>query len=274
LLDDAFKLIESLRAELFKSRAETQKALGEKERAESELIHAKLKMDQMRATAAQDAFHQADQQHIMRKAKERIASLLLSGTPGKNQMDRLKARKTPLHRTGLTRSPSRVVNRAPGVHALMRSAGRGIEATDGGALHRSTAMRRRDKTLPLLNEFVARAGPVHLPSVACPPESDTKAHNDYKAKVRARSRARAIASSPGGSAGDPRERRQLLEGWDAAHPQGAHRPHRPLLLGLRCRHAPAPQGGAVPPQVDVREDHGGGDAASHGRDDPLLGGVS
>jgi len=134
LLDDAFKLIENLRAELFKSRAETQKALCEKERAESELIHAKLKMDQMRATAAQDAFHQADQQYIMRKAKERIASLLLSGTPGKNQMDRLKARKTPLHQTGLTRSPSRVVNRAAQVHALW-SAGRGIEATDSGALH-------------------------------------------------------------------------------------------------------------------------------------------
>ena len=48
LLDDAFKLIESLRAELFKSRAETQKALGEKEKAESECIHAKLKLDQMR----------------------------------------------------------------------------------------------------------------------------------------------------------------------------------------------------------------------------------
>ncbi len=182
LLDYAFKLIETLRAELFKSLAETQKALGEKERAESELIHAKLKMDQMRATAAQDAFHQADQQYIMRKAKERIASLLLSGSPGKNQMDRLKARKTPLHRTGLTLSPSLVVNRAPRAHAL-RSAGRCIEATDSGALHRSTAMRRRDKTLQLLNDFVARAGPVHLPSVACPPESDTKAHNDYKAKV-------------------------------------------------------------------------------------------
>ncbi len=104
MLDATFKLIESLRAELFKSRAETQKALGKKERAENELIHAKLKMDQMCATAAvQDAFNQADQQYIMRKANERIASLLLSGSPGKNQMDRLKARKTPFHRTGLTR---------------------------------------------------------------------------------------------------------------------------------------------------------------------------
>ncbi len=37
--------------------------------------------------------------------------------------------------------------------------------------------------------------------MACPPESDTKAHNDYKAKVRAyaRARARAIASSRGGA---------------------------------------------------------------------------
>ncbi len=49
LLDEAFKLIESLRAELFKSRAGTQKALGEKEKAESECIHAKLKWDQMQA---------------------------------------------------------------------------------------------------------------------------------------------------------------------------------------------------------------------------------
>ncbi len=49
LLDNAFKLIESLRAELFKSRAETQKALGEKEKAESECIHSKLKLYQMQA---------------------------------------------------------------------------------------------------------------------------------------------------------------------------------------------------------------------------------
>jgi hypothetical protein len=291
LLDDAFKLIESLRAELFKSRAEAQKALGEKEKAESEFIHAKLKLDQMqarldsaqealnagaqarRAREVQGAFDQVDQEYRVRKAKGEITASLLSLSPGKGKMDRLKAQRTPFHRTGLTRSPSRGVNRAAQVHALW-SAGRGIEATDSGALHRSTEMRRRDKTLPLLNEFVARAGPVHLPSVACPPESDTKAHNDYKAQVRARSRARAIASSPGGSAGDPRERRQLLEGRAAAHPQAAHRPHRPLRLGLRCYHVPAPQGGAVPPQVDVREDHGGGDAASHGRDDPLLGGVS
>ncbi len=124
------------------------------------------------------------------------------------------------------------LNRAPRAHAL-RSAGRGIEATGSGALHRTTCARRRDKTLPLLNEFVARADPVHLQGVACPSESDTKEHNDYKAKVR----ARANASSRGGSAGDPRERRQLLEGLDAADPQGAHRPHRPQLLGLRCSHA-------------------------------------
>ena len=114
-------------------------------------------------------------------------------------MDRLKARKTPLHPTGLTRSPSRVVNRAARVHALWE-AGRGIEATDSGALHRTTCARRRDKTLQLLNEFVARAGPVHLPSVACPPESDTKAHNDYKENVRACERARA--------------RNRILTRWD------------------------------------------------------------
>ncbi len=59
MLDDAFKLIESLRAELFKSRAETQKALGEKEKAESERINAKLKLDQVQATLleAQEAMN-------------------------------------------------------------------------------------------------------------------------------------------------------------------------------------------------------------------------
>jgi hypothetical protein len=79
LLDDAFTLIESLRSELFKSRAETQKALGENERAESECIHTKLKMEQIRATAAQNAFQQADQQYSMRKAKGQITSWLLHG---------------------------------------------------------------------------------------------------------------------------------------------------------------------------------------------------
>jgi hypothetical protein len=136
LLDDAYKLIESLRAELFKSRAETQKALGEKERAESECIHAKLKLDQMQArmdnaqealhVGAQDrqarevqgAFDQADQEYRVRMAKAAITTRLLSRSPGKNGMDKLKTRKMPLHRTGLTRSPSRVVNRAHGAHAL------------------------------------------------------------------------------------------------------------------------------------------------------------
>ncbi len=44
--DDAFKFIESLRAELFKSRAETEKVLREKEKAESESTHATLKLQQ------------------------------------------------------------------------------------------------------------------------------------------------------------------------------------------------------------------------------------
>ncbi len=61
---------------------------------------------------AQDAFRLADQQYSARKVKAQIASWLLSGLPGKNRMDRLKAQRTPLHPTGLTRSPSRVVNRA------------------------------------------------------------------------------------------------------------------------------------------------------------------
>ncbi len=47
-------------------------------------------------------------------------------------------------------------------------------------------MRRRDRTLPVLNEFVAIACRVHLPDVECLPESDTTANNEYKAKVLAR----------------------------------------------------------------------------------------
>ncbi len=39
MLNDAYKIIESLRAELFKSRVETQTALGEKEKAESECLN-------------------------------------------------------------------------------------------------------------------------------------------------------------------------------------------------------------------------------------------
>ncbi len=73
--------------------------------------------------------------------------------------------------------------------------------TDSTALHRSTSMRRRDKTLPLLNAYIAEAGPLHLPGVECPLESDTKAHtNDYcKAKVCACTRARARTRARGHS---------------------------------------------------------------------------
>ena len=193
----------------------------------------------------------------MLKVKKDVTKKLLSRSPEKTAMERLKKSKTPLRPTGLTRSSSRAA-----------------KATDSVGLHRATCARRRDKTLSSLNEFVAWAGPIHLPGVDCPPESETKEHNDYKAKVRAYGRARpVIVSSRVGRAGDPRERRQLLKGRNAAHPQGSHRPHRPLRLGLRCRHAPAPQGGAGPPEVGVGEDHGGGDAASHGRDDSRLGSV-
>jgi hypothetical protein len=45
LLDDTFKLIERLRAELFKSRIKTQSALGEKEKL-NPLLHATLKLEQ------------------------------------------------------------------------------------------------------------------------------------------------------------------------------------------------------------------------------------
>ena len=184
LLDDAFKLIESLRAELFKSRAETEKALREKKNAEQESLHATLKLEQTqvrldgaqkaleamakdrRERAVQGAFDTAENDHQMRTVKRSISAALLSRSPGKTQMERLKARRRPLQPTGLTRS-------------------RVVRATDGGGLHRSTCMRRRNyMTLPMLNNFVASAGPVHLPRESCPPESDTKAHTDYKAKVR------------------------------------------------------------------------------------------
>ena len=212
LLEDAFKLIDNLRAELFKSRAETQKALAEKDKAEGDRLYAALKLDQTqarlddaqkaldamakdrRARALQDAFDAAEGIPGMRAAKKHIIAKLLSLSLGKTPMERLKARRTPRHPTGLTRSPSRAVNRAARMHEE-RKAGRGIETTDSGGLHRTTCARRRNITLPLLNEFVASAGPVHLPRVPCPPESDTKAHNDYKAKVcvcaRAPARARA-----------------------------------------------------------------------------------
>jgi hypothetical protein len=170
-----------------------------------------------RARDVKDAFDQADKEYRVRMVKGEITARLLSRSPGKDKMDRLKAQRTPLHRIGLTRSPSRVVNSAAQAHAL-RSVGRGIEATDSGALHRTTCAKRRDKTLPLLNEFVARAGPVHLLTVTCPPEADTKAHNDYKAKVRAYARARALSHNPVLTLRERRKRRQLLEGWDAADP--------------------------------------------------------
>ncbi len=209
LLDDAFKLIKSLRAELFKSSAETQKGLAEnlKEKVEGECLHAALKLDQtqaeldaarqasdarardLRARAVQDAFIAAENAHGMQLAAKGIAAKLLSLSPGKTPTGLLKARITPLHPTGLIRSPSpasRVINRASREHAQReRGASRAMEATDSRALHRSTSMLRQDRTLQLLNVYVAEAGPLNLQGVQCQPESDTKAHNDYKAKVRA-----------------------------------------------------------------------------------------
>ena len=116
-----------------------------------------------RERAVQGAFDTAEKDHQMQTVKRSISAALLSRSPGKTQMERLKARRKPFQPTGLTRS-------------------RVVRATDGGGLHSSTCMRRRNMTLPMLNDFVASAGPVHLPRESCPPESDTKAHNDYKAK--------------------------------------------------------------------------------------------
>ncbi len=189
-----------------------------------------------RRSNLEQAFETAAKGIKMQTCRKELSAGLLSRSLGKTAMDRLKAQRTPRHQTGLTRTPSPALNSATQVHEL-RQSGRGIRATDGGALHRSTYMRRRDRTLLVLNEFVAIAGRVHLPTVECPPESDTKAHNDYKAKVSACACkcALVLASCRGGSAGDPRERRQLLQGRDAAYPLGDHRQHRPLHLGLRCR---------------------------------------
>ena len=82
----------------------------------------------------------------------------------------------------------------------------------------------------------------------------------------------------GGVAGDPGELRQLLEGRYSAQPvpQDAHQPHRhgALRLVLRRCHAPAPQGGAGPPEVDLSKDHDGSDAASDGRYYSRLGCVT
>ena len=57
LLKEASMLIESLRAELFKSRAETEKALREKKNAEQKSLHATLKLEQtqVRLDGAQKA---------------------------------------------------------------------------------------------------------------------------------------------------------------------------------------------------------------------------
>ncbi len=90
MLDYAFKLIESLRAEVFKSRTERQKALDKKEKAKSRCIHANLKLDQMLteldnaqnaldamekdgcARAVQEAFDAGETEHWMQMAKREI----------------------------------------------------------------------------------------------------------------------------------------------------------------------------------------------------------
>jgi transposase len=148
MLDDAFKLIESLRAELFKSRAKIQKALGEKEKAESERINATLKLDQAQATLLEKAmnamsknrrrnleraFETATRGNKIQTCRKELYARLLSRSPGKTATERLKAQRTHRHQTGLTRTPSPALNRAAQAHAL-RQAGRGIEDTDGGSI--------------------------------------------------------------------------------------------------------------------------------------------
>ncbi len=135
-------------------------------------------------------------------------------------------------------------------------------------VHRSTYMRCQDKTLPVLNEFIVTACLVHLQNAEYPSESDTKEHNDYKGKG-----AQVLASSFGGSAGDHRERRKVLEGWmlHTLKAQINHITHYSDYTLIYDRHAPTQQGGADPLEVKVRQDHGCSDAAGHWRDDLLLG---
>jgi hypothetical protein len=79
MLDDAFKLIESLRAKFFKSRSETQKALGEKEKAESDCLNATLKLDQTQAKLyeAQEAMNA-----MSKDRRKRYLSQAFSDTSG------------------------------------------------------------------------------------------------------------------------------------------------------------------------------------------------
>ena len=69
-----------------------------------------------RERAVQDAFDSAEKADVMRRARKKVYAKLLSLSPGRTKMERLKAQRTPLHPTGLTRSPSRVVNRAAQAH--------------------------------------------------------------------------------------------------------------------------------------------------------------
>ncbi len=152
--------------------------------AERNASNARAKVRREREVS--DAFAEVDRAHWMRSAAKGIAAKLLSLSPGKTPLERLKARRTPFNPTGLKREHAR----------RERGASRAMGATDSTTLHRSTSIRRRDKTLPLLNEYVAEAGLLHLPGVECPQESDTKAYNDYKAKVCVCVCARARAKAP------------------------------------------------------------------------------
>jgi hypothetical protein len=50
-----------------------------------------------RARDVKDAFDQADKDYRVQMAKGEITARLLSRSPGKDKMDRLKAQRTPLH---------------------------------------------------------------------------------------------------------------------------------------------------------------------------------
>jgi hypothetical protein len=130
MLNDAYKIIESLRAELFKSRAKTQTELCEKEKAESKCLNAKLKLDQEQATLLEvqeamnamlkdqrrnleQAFETAAKGIQMQTCMKELSAGLLSRSPGKTATEKPKAQRTPRHQTGLSRTPSPALNSTP-----------------------------------------------------------------------------------------------------------------------------------------------------------------
>ncbi len=106
MLNDAYKLIKSLRAEHFESRAKTRKSLGEKEKAESYCLNATFSLDltqaelheaqeAMNAMSLSRASESAGKEHKMQTCKKGISTRLLSRSLGKTAL-RGFGRREPL----------------------------------------------------------------------------------------------------------------------------------------------------------------------------------